>query len=102
MLEPVPARTLLSALRLHPRVAYQGHYTDDALRAKLLDNLPRMLPFKHGYHGGLGILDWDHHLPSRQLTLRMYLYYDADRFAEGEEAFDERVEEIGRRDRFPE
>jgi hypothetical protein len=102
MLEPVPARTLLTALRLHPRVAYQGHYTDDALREKLLDALPKMLPFKHAYHGALGILDWDHHLPSRQLTLRLYLYYDEERFAEGEEAYDDRLEEIGGRDRFPE
>src|SRR6185503_16525766 len=47
-------------------------------------------------------VDWDHALPSKTLTLRLYTYYDASRFEEGEAAFDDRLDEIGERDRFPE
>src|SRR5262245_17377887 len=102
MPDPVPARSLLQTLRLHPRVAYQGHFNEDPTREKLLGNLPKLLPFRHDYHGGLGIVDWDHHLPSRNLTLRIYLYYDQGSFEEGEDAYDDRLEEIGARDRYPE
>jgi hypothetical protein len=100
--EPVPARTLVDQLRLHPRIAYQGHFTDDALREKLIAALPVMLPFRRSYHAALAIVDWDHHLPTRQLIVRLYMYYEAATFEEGESSFDDRLEEIGQRDRFPE
>jgi hypothetical protein len=102
MAEPVPVRSILKALRLHPRVAYQGFFADDDLRDKLMFNLPTLVPFRQGYHAAIAIVDWDHRLPSKDLTLRLYLYYDEWTFAEGESAFDQRLEDIGARDRFPE
>jgi hypothetical protein len=100
--ESVPVRTILKALRLHPRVAYQGFFADDDLRDKLMNNLPPLVAFRQSYHAAIAIVDWDHRLPSKTLTLRLYLYYDEWTFAEGESAFDQRLEEIGVRDRFPE
>jgi hypothetical protein len=100
--EPVPARQLVEALRLHPRVAYQGHFAEDEIKAKLLANLPALVPFRDSYHSAVAIVDWDHHLPSRQLVVRIYAYYDETSAEEGETAFDDRLEEIGARDRFPE
>lgn len=100
--EPVSVRSILRTLRLHPRVAYQGFFAEDDGRSQLVGNVPELVPFHQSYHAGLAIVDWDHRLPSKQLTLRLYLYYDEWTFAEGESAFDQRLEDIGARDRFPE
>src|SRR5688572_2807818 len=100
--ESVPVTSVLKALRLHPRIAYQGFFTDDAVRNRMLANLPDLIPFKKRYHAAMAIVDWDHRLPSKTLTLRLYLFYDEWSFTEGESAFDARLEEIGTRDRFPE
>jgi hypothetical protein len=100
--EPTLVRAVLKALRLHPRVAYQGFFTEDAARDKLLDGMPALVAFREKYHAAIAIVDWDHRLPSKTLTLRIYLYYDEWTFAEGEAAFDQRLEEIGTRDRYPE
>jgi len=100
--EPVPVKTILKTLRLHPRVGYQGFFAADDVKAKLVGALPDLVPFSQSYHGAIGIIDWDHRLPSRLLTLRLYLYYDEWTFAEGESAYDQRLEDIGARDRFPE
>ena len=102
MSSPPPTRSIVQALRVHPRVAYQGHFGDDDARERLLDALPPLLPFRGHYASALAIVDWDHALPSRQLTLRIYAYYDTTRFQAGEAAFDDRLDEIGERDRFPE
>ena len=101
-LETVPVTSVLKALRLHPRVAYQGFFSDEAVRDRLVANLPALVPFKSRYHAALAIIDWDHRLPSKTLMLRLYLFYDDWSFTEGESAFDARLEEIGARDRFPE
>jgi hypothetical protein len=93
---------LLGALRLHPRLAYQGVLGAAGARAKLAATLPTLVPFKRQYHGALMVADWDHRLPSREAVLRIYAYYEAASLAAGEEAFDDRLEEIGARDRFPE
>jgi hypothetical protein len=61
-----------------------------------------MPPFRRDYAGALSILDWDHRLPSQILALRIYAYYTTEAMAAGEEAFDDRLEEIGLRDRYPE
>ncbi len=100
--ETVPVTSVLKALRLHPRVAYQGHFTDEPVRERLIASLPALVPFKSGYHAAMAIIDWDHRIPSKTLMLRLYLFYDEWTFAEGESAFDHRLEEIGARDRFPE
>ena len=61
-----------------------------------------MTPFRNDYAGAIAILDWDHRLPSQVMALRVYAFYTDEALAAGEEAFDDRLEEIGQRDRFPE
>jgi hypothetical protein len=100
--DPVPVKSILKTLRLHPRVAYQGFLADDVIKARLLGALPGLVPFHQSYHGAIGVVDWDHRLPSKQLVVRLYLYYDVWTLAEGQSAFDRRLEEIAERDRFPE
>ncbi len=99
---PADLRAFLAEdLRLHPRVAYQGFLgTGDA--ARIVEALGPMTPFRRDYAGAICIVDWDHRLPSQLLPLRIYAYYTGGALAAGEEAYDDRVEEIGRRDRFPE
>jgi hypothetical protein len=97
-----PTRSIVETLRIHPRVAYQGHFGDEAVRERLLDELPLLAAFRGHYLGAIAIVDWDHALPSKVLTLRLYCYTDADSLAHGEAAFDERLDAIGERDRFPE
>lgn len=89
-------------LRLHPRVAYQGLCATPDATARICAALPPLTPFRRDYAGAIGIIDWDHRLPSKQLSLRLYAFYTDDAFAAGEEAFDDRLEEIGARDRYPE
>ena len=93
---------LASDLRLHPRVAYQGLFSPETLRERLARSLLPMPPFRRDYVGAISVLDWDHRLPSQRLALRIYAYYEAHTLAAGEEAFDDRLEAIGCRDRFPE
>lgn len=98
----LPPNLVAHSLRLHPRVAYQGRFASAADRERLAASVPPLVPFKRRYHGVIAVVDWDHRLPSRALTLRIYAYYDAHTLAAGEEAFDDRLEDIGARDRFPE
>jgi hypothetical protein len=61
-----------------------------------------MTPFRKSYAGAICVIDWDHRLPSRALALRIYAYYGEASLAAGQEAYDDRLEEIGTQDRFPE
>lgn len=83
-------------------MGYQGLFAEEAARRNVLGSLPPLIPFRKGYAGALAIVDWDHRLPSRTLALRVYAYYDEASFAAGESAFDDRLEDIGVKDRFPE
>jgi hypothetical protein len=89
-------------LRRHPRVAYQGLFADEAAAAKLAAALPPLPSFRHEYAGAIAIIDWDHKLPSATLALRIYGFYGEDTLEAGLEAFDDRLEQIAERDRYPE
>ncbi|HET6613979.1 MAG TPA: hypothetical protein VFG83_18395 [Kofleriaceae bacterium] len=89
-------------VRPHPRVARQALFADRQEIARLAKALPPLPRFRDDYHGAICILDWDHRLPSEQVTLRIFAYYSAGAMAVGEQAYDDRLEEIGRRDKFPE
>lgn len=89
-------------LRLHPRVAYQGLCADEAAAKNIADSLRPLTPFRKDYAGAIFVLDWDHRLPSKMLALRIYAYYSAESLAAGQEAYDDRLEEIGGSDRYPE
>jgi hypothetical protein len=89
-------------IRLHPRVAYQGLLSGPEAPAQLGLALPPLPPFRHDYAGAIAVVDWDHRLPSSMLALRIYAYYSRDSLEAGQEAFDDRVEHIAERDRYPE
>ncbi len=89
-------------LQRHPRVAYQGFFGENDAATQLAEDLPPLTPFRNDYHGAIAVVDWDHRLPSQQLLLRIYAYYNESSYAAGQESFDDRLEEIGQRDRYPE
>jgi hypothetical protein len=89
-------------LQFHPRVAQQG-MTPDTVSKVLLSALEKVQPFRgRGVHSAVALLDWDHRLPSKALTLRLHVVYDRA----GRERFDQALEirktEIAQKDRFPE
>lgn len=89
-------------LLVHPRVAQQNIADGDARRV-LSAALPRITPFRdHAVHSVIATLDWDHRLPSKNLTLRLHVCYDAEARARFEKALARRKEEIKQRDLFPE
>jgi hypothetical protein len=89
-------------LQIHPRVAQQGLSTATA-RAILDQALPRLHPFRdHRMSAVVGLLDWDHHLPSRVLTMHLHVCYDTASRERLNQAFSRRCEEIAARDLYPE
>jgi hypothetical protein len=96
-------RVVAEGLRLHPRVAYQGLFSEPSARAAMAAQLPDLVPFgDHHYQELVAMLDWDHRLPSKSLVLRIYAYYEPRSAARGRESFDLRTEDIAERDRYPE
>lgn len=94
---------MIDALRVHPRVAQQGLGESYEQRERLFTALPRVVPFAgRPPHKLIAILDWDHRLPSRQLTLRLHAVYDAKSDGKFELTYAARLEEITRRNLFPE
>src|SRR4029078_4441090 len=89
-------------IRLHPRVAYQGLLTEEGAGTRVAAALPPLSRFRHDYAGAISVVDWDHRLPSQQLILRVYGYYSEDTLEAGYEAFDDRLEMIADRDKYPE
>jgi hypothetical protein len=53
-------------------------------------------------HSSVAVLDWDHRLPSKQLTMRLHLFYDAAARGRFDQALERRREEIKARDLYPE
>lgn len=95
--------SILTSLRRHPRMEYQGLINREEHLKALHQTLPLLLPFRgSAYAGLLPILDWDHHLPSRFVLLRLYAYYQPASLAAGHSAFDARMQQIRAQDRFPE
>ena len=89
-------------IRLHPRVAYQGILSEEGAATRVAAALPALARFRHDYAGAIAVVDWDHRLPSQNLMLRIYGYYGEDTLEAGFEAFDDRLEQIAERDKYPE
>jgi hypothetical protein len=92
----------VAELQIHPRIEQQGIGRQKA--QPVLDAaLPRLQPFReHAVHSTIGVLDWDHRLPSKQLTLRMHVCYDDAGRQRFDQALTRRREEIQLRDLYPE
>ncbi len=89
-------------IRLHPRVAYQGVFAGESAAAQIAASLPPLPSFRQEYAGAIAIVDWDHKLPSASLALRIYGFYSDETLEAGMEAYDDRLEQIAERDRYPE
>jgi len=92
----------VTELQIHPRVEQQGTARESVQR--VFDaTLPKLQPFRdHAVHAIVGVLDWDHRLPSKQLTLRLHVCYDEAARARSDQAIARRREEIRARDVYPE
>jgi len=89
-------------LQIHPRVAQQG-LAPERISAVLVDSLRKVLPFRgKGIHSAVALLDWDHRLPSKALTLRLHVLYDQAARERFEQALDMRKSEITQKDKYPE
>ena len=68
----------VTELQVHPRVLQQG--IAQAAAQRVYDTArPKIFPFReHAVHSTVGVLDWDHRLPSKQLTLRVHVLYDGE------------------------
>lgn len=89
-------------IRRHPRVAYQDLFGGEDDAGRLAVALPPLPSFRHEHVGALTIVDWDHKLPSQTLALRIFGYYSDEALEAGLEAYDDRIEQIADRDRYPE
>ncbi|MBX7083852.1 MAG: hypothetical protein K1X88_31875 [Nannocystaceae bacterium] len=96
-------RAVLDHLKVHPRVADQGHAPDAEMLQALADTLPQLSAFgTKSFAAVRAILDWDHQLPSQFYLLRVLASYD-DRDRERVEAVvEDRDEEIGETNLYPE
>ncbi len=92
----------VTELHIHPRVAQQGVERAAADRV-FEESLPKVQPFRgHEMHSVIGVLDWDHRLPSKTLTLRLHVLYDDEARGRFDQALARRREEITARDLYPE
>jgi hypothetical protein len=89
-------------LQIHPRVAQQG-FTPETVGKVLVEALPRVRPFREReVHSSVALLDWDHRLPSKALTIRLHVLYDDAGRERFDQAFEMRRQEITQKDKFPE
>jgi hypothetical protein len=92
----------VTELQVHARVLQQG-IAQEAAQRVFDAALPKIQPFRErALHSTVGVLDWDHRLPSKQLTLRMHVLYDAEARGRFDQALQRRQEEISSRDLYPE
>ena len=97
------AEGIVGDLRRHPRCVYQELLSTDAHLERLVATLPQLVPFKgERYAGFVPILDWDHHLPTRNIMLRVYGFYSEESLTAGQSNYSTRCRQIEARDRFPE
>jgi hypothetical protein len=90
-------------LRRHPRVEMQGLLEAMVDRAKIAQALPIFAPFKgKTYKAVLWVADWDHRLPSQNIIMRLYAYYNGHGKRVADESFGERMAHITSETIFPE
>jgi len=94
---------LRTEMRVHPRLAQQGLFEGVEARARLAAAIPPLVPFGDAdYAGALWVIDWDHRLPSRHASLRLYAYYSPEGRRELDDAMAAREREIAAEDLYPE
>lgn len=92
----------MESLVVHPRVHHQLLAPSEALRS-LAAALPEFVAFRNRRVEGVSaVLDWDHRIPSRSLSLRLHLSYTAAALDVLTRTLDERQGLIRARDLYPE
>ncbi len=92
---------IVEGLILHPRVQQQSIASTE--REKLAAAVPKLMPFRpQPLHEVVALLDWDHRLPSRKLTLHVHLFYDGAAFRRFQATLEGRLAEISQRNLYPE
>lgn len=90
-------------LKVHVRVRDQGFDLDEQARARLAESMPDLVAFNDKrFESVQAILDWDHQLPSQFILLRILACYDAKTRERVGAVLEDRDEEIGETNLYPE
>ena len=102
--DPSLVRTAVAQrLKVHVRLAQQGINPNPEQRQRLAHALPQILPFGDRHYAAAHVvLDWDHHLPSEAVLLRLYLSYTDREASDVEAALKLRDREIDADNLYPE
>src|SRR5689334_21896417 len=88
---------------MHPRAAQREIGGEREVRERVAASLSKIVSLRgRTLPRVVALLDWDHRLPSKQLTLRLHALYDEKGAARLEEAWAARTVEIKKKDLFPE
>ncbi len=91
------------ALKVHPRIADQGHAPDAAALAELAAAVPALSAFgTKSFSSVCAILDWDHQLPSQFHLLRVLASYDRRDEERVRAVVEDRDDEITETNLYPE
>ena len=94
---------LVDGLRVHPRNAEQGRSGDSDAVASILDAIPSLVPFGSNTYESLdAVLDWDHRIPSKYATLRVFASYSSHEHRRLSTQLRAREQTIATDDLFPE
>ncbi|MGB1014411.1 MAG: hypothetical protein ACPG4T_09790 [Nannocystaceae bacterium] len=98
------ARTAITdSLVVHPRLVQQGLEPDRRQRNGLAKQLPNLRAFADNHYTSVrAVLDWDHHLPSKMMVLRIYATYSAREAERLDREFERRARQIGNDNIYPE
>jgi hypothetical protein len=90
-------------LKVHVRIRDQGHAPDDAARKELAAMIPDLVAFDdERFESVRVLLDWDHQIPSQFILMRIIACYDAKTRSRVDAMLDERDDEIGEMNLYPE
>ena len=90
-------------LKVHVRIRDQGHAPDEHAREQLARKLPDLVAFDdRRFESVRVLLDWDHQLPSQYILLRVLASYAPKSGQRVDAMLDERDEEIGEMNLYPE
>lgn len=93
----------LSEARLHPRIAQQPLWPEGKTQDVLDDLSPLLVAFPgRNYAGVRVVVDWDHRLPSKGLSVRTYASYTQEGLEKLDEQLVQHGEKISRENLYPE
>ena len=95
--------TILGNLKVHVRLADQGHAPSEEQLRALAAAVPPLSAFSdHRFRSVRVVLDWDHQLPSQYMLMRIFGCYDDEGDRHVQRILDARDQEIGEMNLYPE